>query len=468
MTSLRLSLRRRRLGRRGRATSNLLGGKGANLAEMASIGLPVPPGFTISTEICARYYAEGRGLPRRAARRGRRRHRPYRAGDRQALRRRRRSAAGLGPLRRARVDAGDDGHGPQSRPQRRDGRGPRRHVGRSRASPGTAIAASSRCTPTSCSASTTTCSRKRSRSPRRTRASISTPSSTPADWERLDRALQGAGRGGAGPRLSRTIRTSSSGARSAPCSAPGRPIARKTYRRLNDIPDDWGTAVNVQAMVFGNMGETSATGVAFTRDPSTGERAYYGEYLINAQGEDVVAGIRTPQYLTRAAREKAGAQGAVDGRGDARGLRRARRRLRPARAPLSRHAGHRVHRRARHAVDAPDPHRQAHRQGGAADRGRHGARRADHRGGGGAARRSRGARSTAPSDARSRRAARRDRQGPARLAGRRLRQGGVRRRHRRSAGPAAARRSSWSGSRPAPRTFTACTPPRASSPRAAA
>ena len=82
----------------------------------------------------------------------------------------------------------------------------------------------------------------------------------------------------------------------------------KVYRRLNDIPGDWGTAVNVQAMVFGNMGNTSATGVAFTRDPATGEKAYYGEYLINAQGEDVVAGIRTPQYLTRAAREKAGAK----------------------------------------------------------------------------------------------------------------------------------------------------------------
>jgi pyruvate,orthophosphate dikinase len=82
----------------------------------------------------------------------------------------------------------------------------------------------------------------------------------------------------------------------------------KVYRRLNDIPGDWGTAVNVQAMVFGNMGDTSATGVAFTRDPATGEKAYYGEYLINAQGEDVVAGIRTPQYLTRAAREKAGAK----------------------------------------------------------------------------------------------------------------------------------------------------------------
>jgi pyruvate, orthophosphate dikinase len=82
----------------------------------------------------------------------------------------------------------------------------------------------------------------------------------------------------------------------------------KVYRRLNSIPGDWGTAVNVQAMVFGNMGETSATGVAFTRDPATGENAYYGEFLINAQGEDVVAGIRTPQYLTRAARERANAK----------------------------------------------------------------------------------------------------------------------------------------------------------------
>ena len=82
----------------------------------------------------------------------------------------------------------------------------------------------------------------------------------------------------------------------------------KVYRRLNHISGDWGTAVNVQAMVFGNMGETSATGVAFTRDPATGENAYYGEYLINAQGEDVVAGIRTPQYLTKAARERANAK----------------------------------------------------------------------------------------------------------------------------------------------------------------
>src|SRR5471032_781308 len=71
-----------------------------------------------------------------------------------------------------------------------------------------------------------------------------------------------------------------------------------TYRRLHAIPESWGTAVNVQAMVFGNMGDDCATGVAFTRDPSTGINLFYGEYLVNAQGEDVVAGIRTPQQLT--------------------------------------------------------------------------------------------------------------------------------------------------------------------------
>jgi len=79
-----------------------------------------------------------------------------------------------------------------------------------------------------------------------------------------------------------------------------------TYRRLNNIPASWGTAVNVQAMVFGNMGDDCATGVAFTRDPSTGENSFYGEYLINAQGEDVVAGIRTPLPLTAAARANGG------------------------------------------------------------------------------------------------------------------------------------------------------------------
>ena len=80
----------------------------------------------------------------------------------------------------------------------------------------------------------------------------------------------------------------------------------ETYRQLHEIDDSWGTAVNVQAMVFGNMGDNSATGVAFTRNPATGERELYGEFLINAQGEDVVAGIRTPQPLTVAAKKKSG------------------------------------------------------------------------------------------------------------------------------------------------------------------
>ena len=78
------------------------------------------------------------------------------------------------------------------------------------------------------------------------------------------------------------------------------------YRRMNDIPGDWGTAVNVQTMVFGNMGDTSGTGVAFTRNPSTGEKQIYGEYLINAQGEDVVAGVRTPQPITKLAEDLPG------------------------------------------------------------------------------------------------------------------------------------------------------------------
>jgi len=82
----------------------------------------------------------------------------------------------------------------------------------------------------------------------------------------------------------------------------------KTYRKFNQIPDDWGTAVNVQSMVFGNMGNDCATGVAFTRDPSTGENKFFGEYLVNAQGEDVVAGSRTPRYITKKAKEDAGAK----------------------------------------------------------------------------------------------------------------------------------------------------------------
>ena len=88
----------------------------------------------------------------------------------------------------------------------------------------------------------------------------------------------------------------------------------KVYRKLNQIPAEWGTAVNVQSMVFGNMGEDCATGVVFTRNPSDGLNEIYGEYLINAQGEDVVAGTRTPQYITKKARQQCKSKRSINGR----------------------------------------------------------------------------------------------------------------------------------------------------------
>ena len=152
-----------------------------------------------------------------------------------------------------------------------------------------------------------------------------------------------------------------------------------TYRRLHAIPDSWGTAVNVQAMVFGNLGDSSATGVAFTRNPSTGAREIYGEFLVNAQGEDVVAGIRTPQPLTEAARKAAGEKlPSLEALMPAT-YRRADRRVRQARGALPRHAGHRVHHPGRQALDAADALRQAHHQGRAQDRRRPVQRRHDRR-----------------------------------------------------------------------------------------
>ena len=123
------------------------------------------------------------------------------------------------------------------------------------------------------------------------------------------------------------------------------------YRKYNKIAHDLGTAVNVVTMVFGNMGDDSGTGVAFTRDPNTGEKVLFGEYLTNAQGEDVVAGIRTPPKISHMQTEMPEVYARV----------RAHRRA--ARAPLPRRAGPRVHDRARPAVHAPDALGQAHRRG---------------------------------------------------------------------------------------------------------
>ena len=213
-----------------------------------------------------------------------------------------------------------------------------------------------------------------------------------------------------------------------------------TYRRLHDIPADWGTAVNVQAMVFGNMGADCATGVAFTRNPSTGANEFYGEYLVNAQGEDVVAGIRTPQHLTIAGKEanKSALPAMEEVMPEV--LDRALRGAADARRPLPRHAGHRVHRPARQAVDAADPHRQAHRAGRAEDRGVARRGRPHQPRGGGPAHRAGFARPAAAPDARPE--SENDRPGPrpAGFAGSRLGQGRVLRRRGRSRVPRAARR----------------------------
>ena len=161
-----------------------------------------------------------------------------------------------------------------------------------------------------------------------------------------------------------------------------------TYRRLHNIPESWGTAVNVQAMVFGNMGDTSATGVAFTRNPSTGEKRLYGEFLINAQGEDVVAGIRTPQEITEIARKEAGS----DKPSMESAMPEAFKELTRIYGALEKH--YRDMQDLEFTVEQgklwmlQTPQRQAHRQGGAAHRGRACERRADHQGRGGGADRS--------------------------------------------------------------------------------
>ena len=183
------------------------------------------------------------------------------------------------------------------------------------------------------------------------------------------------------------------------------------YRRQNKISDDLGTAVNVQSMVFGNMGDDSGTGVGFTRNPSTGEKMFYGEYLTNAQGEDVVAGIRTPKPIAEL-RE-----------GHARRLQAAARDYLQARKALSRHPGLRVHHREGQALHAPDPQRQTHRRRGRPHRGRNGEGKTDYPG---RSAHARGAGTARPAPAQSDRSegqAQSDRQGASRFSGRRHRPG---------------------------------------------
>jgi pyruvate,orthophosphate dikinase len=290
----------------GKGDKNLLGGKGANLDGMASIGLPVPPGFTISTEMCTRYYAEGQTFPDSVRAEvangiahiesitGKRFGDPadpllvsVRSGARVSMPGMMDTVLNLGlndeTVQGLAATSGDERFAWDSY---------RRFIqmyadvvlGLDHGSFEEALEIA-----------------------KEDQGHFLDTDMTAEDWKRLVAEYKRLVEQQWGKPFPQDVHDQLWGAIGAVFGSWESDRA-KVYRRLNDIPGDWGTAVNVQAMVFGNMGETSATGVAFTRNPSTGERAYYGEFLINAQGEDVVAGIRTPQYLTKAAREAAGAK----------------------------------------------------------------------------------------------------------------------------------------------------------------
>jgi len=290
----------------GERDRNLLGGKGANLAEMAAIGLPVPPGFTISTEMCARFYQEGETFP-------------------DSLREE--VAGGIAHIETITGKSFGDPADPLlvsvrsgarvSMPGMMDtvlnlGLNDRSVEGLAAASGDARFAWDSYRRFIQMYADVVLgldhgAFEEALEIAKEDKGVHLDTDLDAGDLRRLVGRYQELVEEMWGRAFPQDVHEQLWGAIGAVFGSWQSDRAR-TYRRLHNIPGDWGTAVNVQAMVFGNMGETSATGVAFTRDPSTGERAYYGEYLINAQGEDVVAGIRTPQYLTRRARERAGAR----------------------------------------------------------------------------------------------------------------------------------------------------------------
>jgi pyruvate,orthophosphate dikinase len=283
---------------------NLLGGKGANLAEMSSLGLPVPPGFTITTEACVHYYSNGQTYPAPLA-------------DQ--------VAAGLKQVETVVGKTFGDATNPllvsvrsgarASMPGMMDtvlnlGLNDQTVEGLAALSGDRRFAFDSyRRFITMYSSVVLGLSHDDFEEvlddhKDRLGVTIDTDLSA-ADWEKVVADYKTVVEGRLGHAFPQDPNDQLWGAVSAVFASWMNDRA-KFYRRMHDIPESWGTAVNVQSMVFGNMGDTSATGVAFTRNPSTGEAKLYGEFLINAQGEDVVAGIRTPQSLTRAGREEMG------------------------------------------------------------------------------------------------------------------------------------------------------------------
>ena len=277
---------------------NLLGGKGANLAEMASIGLPVPPGFTITTEVCTAFYERERQYPEGLQ--GEVRDALALVEQTVGLRFGDPAAPLLVSVRSgARV----------SMPGMMDtvlnlGLNDETVLGLERASGDPRFAWDSYRRFIQMYGSVVLgVDHHRFEEIIETAkidADVTEDTAlTPAQWRGVVdeyKAMVAEERGALFPQDPHEQLWGAIGAVFGSWMNP----RANTYRRLHDIPADWGTAVNVQAMVFGNMGADCATGVCFTRDPSTGEDLFYGEFLINAQGEDVVAGIRTPQPMSRA------------------------------------------------------------------------------------------------------------------------------------------------------------------------
>ncbi len=283
---------------------NLLGGKGANLAEMSALGLPVPPGFTISTEACVHYYAEGRtypadleaqvvaGLARVEATTGKSFGDPanpllvsVRSGARASMPGMMDTVLNLGLN-----DQTVEGLAALSGDRRFAFDSYRRFI---QMYSNVVLDLDHHLF-------------EEILDDHKDRLDVHVDTGLSAeDWERVVADYKRVVQDTLGTPFPQDAHAQLWGAIGAVFASWMNDRA-KFYRRMHDIPESWGTAVNVQSMVFGNMGETSATGVAFTRNPSTGEARLYGEFLFNAQGEDVVAGIRTPQALTRAAREEMG------------------------------------------------------------------------------------------------------------------------------------------------------------------